>query len=75
MNTDAMMTTSSQMSFGTRPSSTASATALATAAWAGPKIWPIWAMFLTVTFGTMMVAGFVYQVGPHDREQGRVPHG
>ena len=49
----AIITHLSSLSFGTSPSSTASAMAFATAAWAGPKILLASSIFLTVTFGTM----------------------
>jgi hypothetical protein len=45
------------------PSSAESAMAFATAACAGPKIFPVSAMFLTVTFGTISVCGFGGKLG------------
>ncbi len=58
MNTLHIITQSSALSAGIVPSSTESATALATAACAGPKILPVSPMFFIVTLGTISVNGF-----------------
>ena len=69
----ATITHSSSLSCGITPSSTASATAFATAAWAGPKILPVSSMFLTVTLGTMSVCGFGGRFGRMTASSGVCP--
>ena len=63
MNTLTLITMSSTMSFGMYPSSTASATALATAVCAGPKILLASSKSPTVTLGMIKVAGLVIKLG------------
>ena len=73
MNTLATITSSSTLSSGIIPSSTASATAFATAAWAGPNIRAACGMSCTVTFGTISVAGFVKRLGRMTESRGVCP--
>lgn len=68
-----MISQSSTFSFGIIPSSTASATALATAACAGPKILLMSWMFFMVTFGTMSVCGFGGRFGLMTARSGVCP--
>ena len=73
MKTLTMTTQSSTTSFGMMPSSTESATALATANWAGPKIFPASSMSLMVTLGTMTVWGFGGRLGLITASRGVCP--
>lgn len=73
MKTLQTITQSSSLSCGITPSSTASATAFATAAWAGPKILPVSSMFFIVTLGTMSVCGFGGRFGRMTASSGVCP--
>ncbi|VVB87362.1 Uncharacterised protein [uncultured archaeon] len=73
MNKLTIIERSSIWSSGMTPSWTESATALATAVWAGPNIWAACGMFLTVTFGTISVAGFVIRFGLMTERSGVCP--
>ena len=64
---------SSTISPGIISSSTASATALATAVWAGPKILLASPKFWTVTLGIISVAGFVGKSGLTTDNKGVCP--
>src|SRR3954454_18885166 len=63
MKTPQTMTRSSALSWGIVPSATQSATALATAYWAGPNIWTACFMPLIVTLVISTVAGFTARFG------------
>ena len=63
MNTLTLITISSTISFGMYPSSTASATALATAVCAGPNTLLASSKSPTVTLGIIKVAGLVIKLG------------
>ncbi|OPY48908.1 MAG: hypothetical protein A4E49_03390 [Methanosaeta sp. PtaU1.Bin112] len=73
MKTDTIISSSSALSLGIMPSATASATALATAIWAGPKIWAAWSIFFTVTFGTIRVDGLGGRLGRITPKRGVCP--
>ncbi len=63
MNTPQTITRFSACSFGITPSATESATALATAAWAGPNICTACFMPLIVTLVIITVAGLTARFG------------
>jgi len=73
MKTLAITTRFSTSAFGITPSATESATALATAFWAGPNMAAACSMFLTVTFGTIRVAGFGGRFGLITERSGVCP--
>ena len=63
MNTPQTITRFSASLFGITPAATLSATALATAAWAGPNICTACFAPLMVTFVIITVAGFTATLG------------
>src|SRR2546423_12276775 len=63
MKTPQTMTRFSASDLGMMPSATLSATALATAAWAGPNIWTAWPAPLMVTLVIRTVAGLQMRLG------------
>src|SRR3954463_399047 len=63
MKTPQTMTRSSAWAIGIVPSATQSATALATAYWAGPNIWTAWVIPLMVTLVIRTVEGLTGRFG------------